>query len=152
VGSSWGPALCASGELDQRGYIPAPATGLDGFAETLRDELAQELAQGFAGHPPPGQRVVVTLRGILMGNYFGSARDLRGGGNSDYLDGVASLIGSRGEILKTEPILVVSPVSSGGAWYLPGGEQRRAGALVKLFDGLVGALSWPVTQPGNSRP
>jgi hypothetical protein len=111
---------------------PLLAQGLGGYAEGLRDELTQALQAQFAGSLRPGERLVVLLRSISLATYTGDINVFQLADN-DYLDGVVTLVGPNGQQLATKDILTVSPSSSGGAWYLPGGEQRRAVALAQAF-------------------
>jgi hypothetical protein len=108
---------------------PLLASGLAGYAEVVRADLAQALQAQFGGHLAPGQRLVVVVRGISLGSYVGGDT-----ADDDYLDGVVTLVGPNGRELATQKILtVVSPASSGSAWYIAGGELRRTAALSQSF-------------------
>src|ERR1700726_3364783 len=100
--------------------------------ERVCDEQTQALQAQFAGSLRPGERLVVLLRSISLATYTGDINVFQLADN-DYLDGVVTLVGPNGQQLATKDILTVSPSSSGGAWYLPGGEQRRAVALAQAF-------------------
>ncbi len=104
--------------------------GLDGFAEIVRADVQQSLAVEFAGRLGPGQRLVARINGLSLRSYVGGESLLY---NNDYLDGVVILIGPDGRELASQKILTVLPASSGGAWYLPGGEQRRTAGLAQAF-------------------
>jgi hypothetical protein len=111
---------------------PLLAQGLGGYAEGLRAELTEALQTRFGGSLQPGQRLVVLLRSISLASY---SRDINVFelADNDYLDGVVTLVGPSGQEVSTKDILAVSLSSSGGPWYLPGGEQRRTVILAQTF-------------------
>jgi hypothetical protein len=111
---------------------PLLAQGLGGYAEALRAELAQALQAQFAGSLRPGERLIVLVRSISLSAYSGDVNVFELPDN-DYLDGVVTLIGPNGQQLASKDILATSLSSSGGPWYLPGGEQRRAVVLAQSF-------------------
>ena len=110
---------------------PLLEEGLDGFAELVRADLLRALAAEFSGRLGPGQRLLVEVRGLSLNGGFIGPETLHG--PNDYLDGAVTLIGADGRELASRKILTVLPASSGGPWYLPGGEQRRTGALAWSF-------------------
>ncbi|MFI5014325.1 MAG: hypothetical protein ACHQAY_18465 [Hyphomicrobiales bacterium] len=142
-----GAALCAAawltaGKAEARPHgrpaggiavdvTPLLAQGLGGFAEVVRADLTQALQAQFAGRLGPGERLVVVVRGISLRSYIGG--DSIRWPDNDYLDGVVTLVGPNGQVLATQKILSVSPSSSGGAWYIAGGELRRTAALSQSF-------------------
>ena len=111
---------------------PLLAQGLGGYAEALQAELTGALQAQFAGSLRPGERIVVLLRSISLATYVGDVNvfELR---DNDYLDGVVTLVGPNGQVLAKKDILAISLSSSGGPWYLQGGEQRRTVALAQNF-------------------
>lgn len=111
---------------------PLLAQGLGGFAEALRAELTQALQTQFGGSLRPGERVVVLVRSISLASYSGDI-NVFGLPDNDYLDGVVTLVGPNGQELATKDILATSLSSSGGPWYLAGGEQRRGAILAQSF-------------------
>jgi len=111
---------------------PLLAQGLGGYAEALRGELGAALQAQFGGSFRPGERLVVLVRSISLASYTGDVNVFELPDN-DYLDGTVTLMGPNGEVLAKRDILATSLSSSGGAWYLPGGEQRRAVALAQNF-------------------
>jgi hypothetical protein len=111
---------------------PLLAQGLGGYAEALRAELTEALQAQFTGSLRPGERLVVLLRSISLATYTGDVNVFELPDN-DYLDGVITLVGPNGQELATKDILAISLSSSGGAWYLPGGEQRRTVVLAQTF-------------------
>jgi hypothetical protein len=111
---------------------PLLAQGLGVYAEALRAELTEALQVQFAGSLRPGERLVVLLRSISLASYSGDINVFQLADN-DYLDGVITLVGPNGQELATKDILAISLSSSGGAWYLPGGEQRRTVVLAQTF-------------------
>jgi hypothetical protein len=110
-------------------------------ADLLHDALEAELHSDFADRLGGSDaRLVVRITGITLNAFAGGGRDsfsLGGGGgmNTDYLEGEALLVGPHGEVLARYPQLSAIPASSGGAWYLPGSDDRRVVALVKHFGG-----------------
>jgi hypothetical protein len=111
---------------------PLLAQGLGGFAEALRAELTQALQAQFAGSLRPGERLVVLVRSISLAAYSGdvNAFELP---DTDYLDGVVTLVGPNGQELATKDLLTTSLSSYAGPWYQPDGEQRRAVVLAQTF-------------------
>ena len=63
----------------------------------------------------------------------GGRHGFGGGGQSDYLDGEALLVGEKGQVLARHPQLAVLPSSSGGAWYDPASERRRIAAIAEQY-------------------
>jgi len=111
---------------------PLLAQGLGGYAEALRAELAGALRAQFAGSLQPGERLVVLVRSISLAAYSGDVNVFELP-DTDYLDGAVTLIGPNGQVMAKKDILATSLSSSGGAWYIPGGEQRRAVVLAQNF-------------------
>jgi hypothetical protein len=109
---------------------PLLEQGLDGFAEIVRADVGEALSVEFSGRLGPGQHLVATIKGLSLRSHVGRESLFY---NNDYLDGVVTLIGADGRELATQKILTVLPASSGGAWYLPGGEQRRTAGLAQAF-------------------
>ncbi|MBV9741813.1 MAG: hypothetical protein JOZ30_19380, partial [Hyphomicrobiales bacterium] len=111
---------------------PLLGQGLGGFAEALRAELAQALQAQFAGSLRPGERIVVLVRSISLAAYSGDI-NVFGLPDTDYLDGVITLVGPNGQQLASKDILATSLSSYAGPWYQPNGEQRRAVVLAQSF-------------------
>ncbi|SDR63937.1 hypothetical protein SAMN05519103_09203 [Rhizobiales bacterium GAS113] len=109
---------------------PLREQGLGGYAEIVRGDLTQALQAEYAGRLRPGERLVALVRSLSL-NDDGGGQTLSS--TNDYLDGVVTLFGPNGQVLATQKILTVSPTSAGGAWYVPGAEQRRTGALAQSF-------------------
>jgi hypothetical protein len=116
---------------------PLRALGLGQYAEFVRQVLLVELQRAFSDRiGGPGPRLVVQINALTMNSYAGEgSRFGFGGTNNDYLDGVALVLGPRGEVLVEKPQLSVVPATSGGAWYDPGSENRRVVALAAHFAG-----------------
>lgn len=107
-------------------------------ALVLRDDLTAALRAEFADRiGSGGPALVVRITGLSINPYAGGeggrGRFGGGGGQSDYLDGEALLVGRRGEILARHPQLSALPASSGGAWYDPESERRRVAALAQHY-------------------
>ena len=106
-------------------------------AEALRADLTEALQRSFADRlNARGPSLVVRITGLTLTAYVGSQggrHGFGGGGQSDYLDGEALLVGRRGEILARHPQLSALPASSGGAWYDPDSERRRLNALAEHY-------------------
>lgn len=116
------------------------ALGLGPIADQLRSTVARELAGGLPW--APGARIVVHLTGLSMNAYAGSNGGSSGGGaggasgngsDFDYLEGDLQVLGPRGEVVSQRHLVVSSPASSGGAYYLPNGEDRRISAVARVF-------------------
>lgn len=112
------------------------ALGLGPTADLVERTIASELRDHAL---PAGGRLVVRVTGLSMSSYAGS--DTGGGGsagnggatNNDYMEGEALIVGPRGEIVSRYPLVTNQPSSTGGAYYLPGAEQRRIIALSRNF-------------------
>ena len=119
---------------------PLRALGLGAYAEFIRQALVAEMRRAFADRlGGPGPALIVRITGVSLNSYAGSGqgggrgRSLGGGSDNDYLDGEALIVGPRGAVLARHPQLSVVPASSGGAWYDPQSEQRRAVALAQHY-------------------
>lgn len=112
------------------------AAGLGPFADHLARALLVETRAAFADRiGRSGPRLVVRIDKLQLASYVGESSGglFSGGTPNDYLEGEALLVGPRGEILAAYPQLLALPANSGGAWYVPGGEQRRAEVLAKYY-------------------
>ncbi len=117
------------------GPLLAQGGGLQ--AEALRADLTAALRRSFADRlGGRGPALVVRIRGLSINPYAGSGSGrsgFGGGGQSDYLDGEALIVGPRGEILRRHPQLSATPASFGGAWYDPQSERRRLAAIAEHY-------------------
>jgi hypothetical protein len=106
-------------------------------AEALRADLTAALRRNFADRiGGRGPTLVVRIRGLSINPYAGSGSGrggFGGGGQSDYLDGEALIVGPRGEVLRRHPQLSATPASFGGAWYDPDSERRRLAAIAEHY-------------------
>ena len=112
------------------------ALGLGAYAEFIRAAVLAETRRAFADRlGRGGPRLVVRITGIQLSSYSGSGSGRYGGGGtpSDYLEGEALIVGSRGEVLARYPQLSATPASSGGAWYDLQSERRRALYLAQHY-------------------
>lgn len=103
---------------------PLAAKGASAAAAAVERALTAELASAFAGALPPGARLVVRIDGLSLAAFAGGTGVNRSG-ETDALEGVATLVGAGGQVLSTYPLRNVVPASSAGAWYVPGNEGRR---------------------------
>lgn len=128
------PAAYGSVAVD---VAPLRALGLGAYADQVRAALQAELQRHFADRlARGGPRLVVRVDAISLRSYAGSGSRWGGSGlQNDYLEGEALVLGPRGEVLRRHPQLSALPSSSGGAWYLPDGEERRLAALAGHFAG-----------------
>ena len=118
------------------------AIGVGEYAEIVGSAVEDELAKDGAA-APPGGRLVVRLTGLSLPSYAGSDGGSGGGGggggsggaggNFDYLEGEILVVGARGEIISQRPQTASISSSSGGAYYLPGFDRRRAEAIARTF-------------------
>jgi len=111
------------------------ALGTGPQADVLRAALLAALRQTFADRlGGSGPALVVRITGLSIRTFVGpSDRAGFSGGNSDYLEGEALVVGPRGSILARYPQLSALPSSSGGAWYDPASERRRLEALAQHY-------------------
>lgn len=116
------------------------ARGLPVEADIIQQTIAREIARNG-----PRGRVHVRITSLSLSAFVGGMgsggghRGSAGGGGSgsDYLEGDFQVLGPSGEVLAGRPLLVTAPASSGGAWYLPGVDQRRIEAIARNFAGWV---------------
>jgi hypothetical protein len=146
-----GLALLGAGaaEARPRRAGPAPAivvdvTSLRAKGLTIEADIIQAtIASEIARTGPYRGRVLIRIQGLSLNAFAGgssiNARGTGGSGgmSSDYMDGDFQVIGPGGEVLAGQPLVVNAPASSGGAWYLPGNEQRRIEAIARTFAGWV---------------
>lgn len=130
--SALGAGRLSDVRVDIRPFL-AQGGGLQ--AEALRGDLVAALRSSFADRiGGSGPSLVVVVRSLSLTAYVGSeSRRFGGGGQTDYLDGEALLVGRRGEILARHPQLSALPASSGGAWYDPDSERRRVTAIAEHY-------------------
>ena len=105
------------------GYLRA--RGLGPVAEVVGAAMADELRRVFADRiVGRGPRLVVRVTEVHITAFLrsGTSRDV----SSDSIDGEALIVGPRGEILARYPQISATDAASGGAWYDPQSEQRRA--------------------------
>jgi hypothetical protein len=118
---------------------PLHARGLGPYAEYVRESLAAELRRAFADRMGPGPRLVVRITGVSLNTYAGHGHGLGrsgkggGGGSSDYLEGDALALDSRGEIIGAHHQVSATPASMGGAWYDPDSERKRTAFLAQHY-------------------
>jgi len=105
-------------------------------AESIRIALERQLVTtlGPLYRPGAGSTLSVTVKGVWLASFAGGSgggKPTGGGGSNDNFDSDIAVLGPRGEVLQTFPILSVLDSGSGGAWYLPDVDQRRVAALIE---------------------
>jgi hypothetical protein len=114
---------------------PLQARGLGPYADFVRRALTAELRQAFADRIGAGPRLVVRVTGVSLTAYAGHGQGLGrsgkggGGGSSDYLEGDALAVNSRGQIVGLFHQVSATPASMGGRWDDPASEQKRTAFL-----------------------
>jgi hypothetical protein len=114
------------------------AKGAGPQADILAAALLQEGRRVFADRiGGAGPTLVVRLTALSMRSYAGGQGahrgQLGGGGDSDYLEGEALVVGPNRAIVARFPQLSAVPSSSGGAWYEPASELRRLQAIAQHY-------------------
>nr|WP_232630973.1 hypothetical protein [Methylobacterium sp. Leaf118] len=117
---------------------PLAAYGRGPQADALRADLTAALQRHFGDRiVRGGPTLVVRVSGLSLTPYAGGqgsrSGGFGGGGETDYLEGEALLVGPNGAILARHPQLSALPSSSGGAWYDPASERRRVAALAEHY-------------------
>ena len=105
-------------------------------AERIRVAMERKLAAtlGPLYQRGRGATLHVLVKGVWLSSYAGGGgggKPTGGGGSNDNFDSEITVLGPRGEVLQTFPILSVLDSSSGGAWYRPDVDQRRVAALIE---------------------
>lgn len=105
-------------------------------ADRIRIAMERQLAAALGPlyQRGAGTTLHVTVKGVWLSMYAGGSGGSKpkgGGGSSDNFDSDIWVLGPRGEVLQTFPVLSVIDPSSGGAWYLPDVDQRRVVALIE---------------------
>ncbi|MGV6872740.1 twin-arginine translocation signal domain-containing protein [Pseudochelatococcus sp. B33] len=130
---------------------PLVALGLSPWARLVKSTIEPELARLFAARLTPGDRradrLVVRVDAVTLAAWAGSSsgggRWLSGGGDTDYMEGYAIVIGADGAERARRHILLALSSDFSGAWYLPDIDTRRVIGLSRVFaqwvhDRLVG--------------
>jgi hypothetical protein len=104
-------------------------------ADRIRVAMERQLAAtlGPMYRRGAGATLQVTVKGVWLASFAGGGggKPRGGGGSNDNFDSEITVVGPRGEVLQTFPILSVVDSGSGGAWYLPDVDQRRVAALIE---------------------
>lgn len=109
-----------------------------GWGERSR-EIARALERQLATTLAPmmrrgGPTLHVAVKGVWLASFAGGSgggKPTGGGGSMDNFDSDYTLVGPRGEVLGTWPIMSNIGSDSGGAWYLPDVDDRRIAALIE---------------------
>lgn len=118
--------------------VDASAIAAQGWGERstqIRRALERQLATTLAPMiVRGGPTLEATVKGVWLASFAGGSgggKPTGGGGSLDSFDAEYRLVGPRGEVLATWPILSNIGSDSGGAWYLPDIDQRRVAALIE---------------------
>lgn len=151
--ASWSPGEVQARPRHREAVAAAPASGvtvdvshlrsigLGEYADIVGRAVASELAADGAA-TPGGGRLVVRLTGLSLSSFAGSDGGGGGGaggggagsgGNFDYLEGEVLVVGPHGEIISQRPQTSSLSATSGGPYYVPGFDQRRAEAVGRAF-------------------
>ncbi|MFC0219635.1 hypothetical protein FHS82_002044 [Pseudochelatococcus lubricantis] len=119
---------------------PLRALGLTPWANLVQASMQPELDRLFAGRLVPrdkgADRLVARVDSVSLSSWSGGGgggRWYSGGGDSDYMDGYAVVIGPDGRERARYHILLALPSSFSGAWYLPDIDNRRIIGLSRTF-------------------
>ena len=112
--------------------VDTTAVGSSQTSRDIRAALGSGLRERFAQNLTRDKNapsLIVRITGITIQStpYFGG-RNGSGGGNTDYLEGEALVVGRGGVILQRYPMLSALNSYETG-WYLPDYEKRKAIAL-----------------------
>jgi len=80
-----------------------------------------------------GATLLVTVKGVWLSSFAGGGggKPPGGGGADDNFDSDVAVLGPRGQVLQSFPVLTVLPSNYSGAWYRPDFDQRRVAALIE---------------------
>lgn len=140
------PALGPGGTIGSISVDVGPlvAQGWGPNAAVVKSTMETALQGAFSGRVQRGgPRLVVRVNSILtpsyVGNSGGGGRFGGGGGNgtNDFFDSESRLLGQRGEILATFPVLSAVSASSSGPWYLQDNDTRRIQTLANHNAGWI---------------
>jgi hypothetical protein len=113
------------------------ALGLGPSADLVQNTVVDELRSRPL---PTSGRLVVRIDSLSLSAFAGpdgagggGGDGNGGGGNFDYMQGEGLVIGPGGEVLRRIPIVMSTPSSSGGPYYLPDVDQRRLMELSRNF-------------------
>jgi len=143
LASSFLPAEARSRRAAPVSGVVVDVSALRARGLTAEADIIQRAISGEIARNGPRGRVHIRVTDLSLTAFVGGvgndAGRFGGGGNSgtDYLQGDFQVLGPNGEVLAGRPLLVTAPASSGGAWYLPGVDQRRMEALGRNFAGWV---------------
>ena len=112
--------------------VDTSAVGSSQTSREIRAALGSRLRETFAQNLTRDKNapsLIVRITGVTIQStpYFGGRSGI-GGGNTDYLEGEALVVGRGGVILQRYPMLSALNSFENG-WYLPDYEKRKAIAL-----------------------
>lgn len=139
LATCFGPADARPRQAVAQLGIVVDVSGLRARGLTVEANIVQRTIAGEIARSGSRGRVHVRIIGLSLNAFGGGHRGSGGSGSmsSDYLEGDFQVLGPRGEVLAGRPMVVNAPASSGGAWYLPGAEQRRIEAIARNFAGWI---------------
>ncbi len=127
-----GDVRISSIEIDVRPIL----AGWGPNTQIVREVMLRVLRRDFASRfvPRGGARLIVVVKAISLTSYAGST-GRRGfgsaGGETDYMESDAILVGPRGDVIAKQTVLSALDASSGGPWYLENVDQRRIAAIAE---------------------
>lgn len=97
----------------------------------MERQLAQTLGPLY--RRGAGATLLVTVKGVWLSSFAGGGggKPPGGGGADDNFDSDIAVLGPRGQVLQSFPVLSVLPSNYAGAWYRPDIDQRRVAALIE---------------------
>ena len=120
---------------------PIASRGVPRYAAVVRQALEGPIREQFADRLAPTDKsapaLVVRVKSLDLASYAGgSSGNFLNGGSSfdkDEMEGEGLVVGPRGAVLQSYPILSSLNAGASGAWYLPDNEARRVTSISQHF-------------------